>query len=434
MTTIGIIAEYNPFHCGHDYHIQKTREKTGADFFIAVMSGQFLQRGEPALFDKWTRTRMALSSGIDLVIELPFVFASQDARGFANAGIQLLDSLGIVDYVSFGCEDDQLELLTEIAELIRKEPALFQKTLREGVKKGENFPRNRQRAIIKYIQESRIHQKNISLDKVVEILDKPNNILALEYLASLHYLKSSIKPLLIKRIGSSYSQEEIKGRYSSATAIRKKIVQKYYEGQGHTMGELQEMMPDSSFEVMCKVLTEGFNPVILSDFEQAIFTNLRRMSLSDIQKIHAVEEGLENKLKQSAIFSDVLEVLIRSIKSKRYTRTRIQRILIHTLFQVTKSEVRRFNRKGPLYCRILGMTDKGKTIFKGIKAKSILPAIIKLKNFYKMNKRIDQDMALKMLDYDVLATDLYMLGYKSGLPRLGRRDFTENIIILDSKK
>ena len=225
MSILGIIAEYNPFHNGHLYHLEKSKELTGAKFSIAVMGGHFLQRGEPAIFNKWTRARMALSAGIDLVVEMSLVFGSQNARGFAHAGIQLLDDLRIVDYVSFGCEEDQIELLTELANLIRTEPAYFQQILREEVKKGNSFPKIREKAISKYYQKYDMKFKKFSLNKAIEILNQPNNILALEYLKSLQGLKSPMKPVPIKRIGSKYLQDKLEGKYSSATAIRERIIQ-----------------------------------------------------------------------------------------------------------------------------------------------------------------------------------------------------------------
>ena len=144
MSTLGIIAEYNPFHNGHLYHLQKAKERTGAEYTIAVLGGNFLQRGEPALWNKWVRTKMALLAGIDLVIELPFVFATQDAQGFARAGVSILNALGIVDYITFGCENDNIETFSEVAQLIRKEPPYYKEILKE-LEKGYSYPRVREK-------------------------------------------------------------------------------------------------------------------------------------------------------------------------------------------------------------------------------------------------------------------------------------------------
>ena len=431
MLTLGIIAEYNPFHNGHLYHLQKSKDSTGAKFSIVVMGGHFLQRGEPALLNKWTRTRIALSSGIDLVVEMPFVFASQDARGFAHAGIQLLDALGIVDYISFGCEEDRIDRLTELAKLIRTEPPYFQKILRDEVKKGGSFPKIREKAISEYYQRFGIKVENTSLSKVKEILNQPNNVLALEYIKSLQNLKSPMKPVPIKRIGSKYHQNKLEGQYSSATAIREKIFQSYLKQHPISLEGLKSTMPVSSYQIILNELQNEINPIMLSCFEQAILSHLRRISTAEIREIHGIREGLENKLKESAISSNTIEKLIQSVKSKRYTRTRIQRILIHSLFHLSHKEIVTFNKRGPLYCRVLGINENGKRLLKKIKSRSRLPIIISLKNVYKQNK-INGDIILqKMLDYDILATNLYVLGYNIESARIGGQDYTQKIVQLN---
>ena len=432
METIGIIAEYNPFHNGHLYHLQKSKEITGAKYSIAIMSGNFLQRGEPAILDKWTRTIMALKAGIDLVIEMPFVFASQDARGFAHAGIQLLNSLGIVDSVSFGCEDRQIACLNELVELLKKEPLYFQQILKEEVKKGGNFPKIREKAIEEYYKKFGTKFKNNSIEKLKQLLKQPNNVLALEYMISLKNTNSLIKPFPINRIGSDYLQDKLEGKYSSATAIRERIFKNIFNNNHIPLEGLSSSMPASSYQIILDELKKGINPITISCFEQGIFSQLRRMSIDEIKEIHGIQEGLENRLKESAISSFNIENLIQKTKSKRYTRTRIQRILIHSLFNLTHKEIVAFNKKGPPYCRVLGMTENGKIVLKNIKSKSKLPIIIKLKNFYRQNKLSGDVMVQKMLNYDILATNLYVLGYKPKMARIGAQDYTKKMIILDN--
>ncbi|MFW6130924.1 MAG: nucleotidyltransferase, partial [Atribacterota bacterium] len=424
---------YNPFHNGHLYHLQKAQELTGASNSIAVMGGHFLQRGEPAIFNKWSRTRMALSAGIDLVIELPFIFASQDARGFAHAGVSLLDSLGIVDYITFGCENDQIDDLSKIANLLKKEPTYFQQILKEGVKKGNSFPKIREKAISNYFQKYGREFKNISPKKVIQIMNQSNNILALEYLISLKKLNSPMKPLPVKRVGSKYIQNKLEGHYSSATAIRKEIVKEYLMKEPSLFKNLELTIPLSSYQIISNEFKTGLNPITLSCFEQAFLYYLRRMEINNIKEIHGIQEGLENRLKRSAISANSIENLIQSIKTKRYTRTRIQRLLIHGLFNLTKKEVLNFNKRGPLYCRILGMTEKGKFLLRDIKTKSKIPIVIKLNNFYQHNMINNNDTILKMLDYDILATDLYVLGYQKKEFRVGGLDYTRKIEILTTQ-
>ena len=430
MLVLGIITEYNPFHNGHLYLLQKSKELTGADFSIAIMGGNFLQRGEPALWNKWVRTKMALMAGIDLVIELPFVFASQDARGFAQAGVKLLNSLGFVDYITFGCENEKIETFSKIAALIRKDPPFFKKIIKEELKKGVNFPKIREKAIVSFYQKYNHGLTGLSLDEISNFLRQPNNILALEYMISLQKLKSNIKVLPVKRIGSSFFENKLEGRYSSATAIRKQISQYHNSHNILSLKTLKTTMPFSSYQVISEQLKEGINPILFSDFDQIIFNKLRSTSVQDLKRINGVKEGLENKVKKAAISTTSMEELIAEIKSKRYTRTRIQRIIIHSLFNLTKQEVDNFNKTGPLYCRVLGMTEKGRSILRKAKLNSKLPIVQKLKNFYKHNKCLGNDTVLNMLNYDILATDIYVLAYKKRDLRVGNQDFTRSLNIL----
>lgn len=432
METLGIIAEYNPFHNGHLYNLQKAKELSGAKYTIAIMGGNFLQRGEPALFDKWVRTKMALLSGIDLVVELPFVFASQDAKIFAHSGIRLLNALGIVDYISFGCEESRIDFLIKIAELIKQEPPFIQRMLKCGVKNGYNYPKSREKAILDYCQKFDTIIKEIPLIRIKEILQEPNNILALEYLISLNNTKSLIKPVPVKRIGSSYSKKSLEGKYSSATAIRERIFDNINNCNPNLLDGLESIIPDTSFQVISSLLSKGINPVNLSTFEQSIMYQLRKLKLVEIKKIHGIKEGLENRLKEAAILSTDIEGLIQRTKSKRFTRTRIQRILIHSLMSLTQKEVATFNKSGPLYCRILGLNKYGKIIINKLKLKSELPIIMRPKQFNLKNSSNSRDTIAKMmLEYDILATNLYVLGYNSKELKIGGQDYTNRIIILD---
>ena len=431
MSTLGIIAEYNPFHNGHLYHLRKSKDLSGAEFTIAVMGGHFLQRGEAAILDKWVRATMALSAGIDLVIEMPFVFATQDAHGFAYGGIRLLKALGIVDFVSFGCEEAHLEILRELAKILTSEPPYFQKILKAEVKKGNNFPKIREKALTEYLRQHSSNIANISPDRLKEILNQSNNILALEYLKALQKIKSSINPIPIKRVGSEYLQKNLEGQYSSATAIRKEIIQNIDKHYLAALECLKVAIPDFSYQILSEVLRDDLNPVSLSCFDQAILSQLRRMTLADIKKIHGVTEGLENRLKTGAQVSPDIKHLIATVKTKRYTRTRIQRALVHSLFLLNQKDVIAFNRTGPLYCRVIGMTERGKYLLKKMKARTEIPIVTKVKTFYRQSKRNGHIFAQKMMDYDILATDLYVLGYQKELSRIAGQDYSRKIVQID---
>lgn len=432
MEILGIIAEYNPFHSGHLYHLQKAKELTGAKYCVAVMGGNFLQRGEPAFFNKWTRSLMALNAGVDIVIEMPFVFASQNSRGFASAGIGILNALGVVNYLAFGCENNQIEILNSLAEILEKEPDFYKKILRDEIKKGNSFPRIREIALTEYYKKYGERHIKITIEEIKNVLQQPNNILALEYLISLRKTKSSIMPVTVKRVGSNYLQEKLEGQYSSATAIRRRIIRNILNNNKRPLRGLEKVLPDFSYKVILDELEKGLNPVTISCFEQVLLTQLRKMSLDEIRMIYGVQEGLENRLKVGANSSFDIESLIKNVKSKRYTQTRIQRILIHSLFFLTHKEVEMFNKKGPLYCRVIGMTENGKLILKKIKKHSKLPIIIKLKNFIKENRENENAVLQKMLDYDILSTDLYVLGYNLRTARIAGQDFIKNTLILNN--
>lgn len=431
MSTLGIIAEYNPFHNGHRYHLLNSKKQTGCKYSIAVMSGQFLQRGEPAIFDKWIRTKMALSAGIDLIIELPFVFSTQDANGFAYAGIRLLESLGIIDYVSFGCENNQIELLSKIAEVLTREPQPFRQLIKKELKKGSNYPRIREKAIMEYFDKYHKLSENISIEQIKLALNQPNNVLAIEYLISLKKLNSFIKPIPIKRVGSNFNEYQLEGNFSSATAIRKYLFENKLFNCDEAIRKLQFTIPGPCVEIILNECQNGINPIFWSDFQEILLYKLRKMSKNSIKNIHGILEGLENKIQKNAHTYSSIENLIKFTKSKRYTRTRIQRLLVHILFDLTKSEIIDFNKKGPLYCRVLGMTKKGRLLLKEIKTHSKIPIITRFNDFYRQNVKHGNDLSLsKMINYDILATNLYVLAYKKEQLRTGGQDYSKRFIII----
>jgi predicted nucleotidyltransferase len=422
MKTLGIITEYNPFHNGHLYHLFKAKEITGADYVIAVMSGNFLQRGEPAIIDKWTRTKMALNAGVDLIIELPFVFSTQDANGFAFGAVKLLDSLRIIDYLCFGCETDNIDTLRSISNFLHIEPQKYRELIVCNSKNGYEFPRARSQALCEYHRIFGIDGlEKISTLELSKLLKYPNNILALEYIKHLLNLKSKIKPIAIKRIGASYHQKNIKGKISSATSIRNEILSNLSPPKAGLFmlnDKIKSTIPPSGFPVLERELREGRGPVTLYSYRQYILATLRRMSLDDISRIHGVTEGLENRIKKASLKSYNVEQLINSIKTRRYTRTKIQRIILHIMMHLTKEDITIFNKYGPL--RI-------------IKKISSTPLISKLSNYLRQtisegNNNV-RNRLIKMLEYDILATDIYVLGNKKAEDRVARLDFTHKTVM-----
>ncbi|MGB6369945.1 MAG: nucleotidyltransferase [Atribacterota bacterium] len=437
MKILGIITEYNPFHNGHLYHLFKAKEITGADYVVAVMSGNFLQRGEPAIINKWARTKMALNAGVDLIIELPFVFSTQDANGFAFGAVKLLDSLQIIDYLCFGCETDNLDTLCSISNFLHIEPQKYKELIVYNSKNGYEFPRARSQALCEYHRIFGIDGlEKISTLELSKLLKYPNNILALEYIKHLLNLKSKIKPIAIKRMGASYHQKNIKGKISSATSIRNEILNNLSPPKTDLFmlnDKIKSTIPPSGFPVLEGELREGRGPITLDSYWQYILAALRRMSLEDISRIHGVTEGLENRIKKASLKSYSIEQLINSIKTRRYTRTKIQRIILHLMMNLSKKDTKIFNRYGPLYARVLGFSKKGKTLLRAIKKSSSMPLISKLSNYIRQtiseeNNNV-RNRLIKMLDYDILATDIYVLGNKKAEDRVARLDFTHNIVI-----
>jgi len=437
MKILGIITEYNPFHNGHLYHLFKAKEITGADYVVAVMSGNFLQRGEPAIINKWARTKMALNAGVDLVIELPFVFSTQDANGFAFGAIKLLDSLQIIDYLCFGCETDNLDTLYSVSNFLHIEPQKYKELIVHNSKNGYEFPRARAQALCEYHKIFGIDDlEKISPLELSKLLKYPNNILALEYIKHLINLKSKIKPIAIKRIGAGYHQKNIKGKISSATSIRNEILNSLGSPKTDLFilnDKIKSTIPQSGFSILEKELREGRSPITSDSYRQYILATLRRMSLEDISRVQGVTEGLENRIKKASLKSSTVEQLINSIKTRRYTRTKIQRIILHLMMNLSKKDVKTFNRCGPLYARVLGFSKKGKTLLRTIKKSSSTPLISKLSNYLRQtiseeNNNV-RNRLIKMLDHDILATDIYVLANEKAEDRVARLDFTHKIVM-----
>ena len=407
---LGIVAEYNPFHNGHLYHIRKTKEKSGAKYVVCVMSGNFVQRGNTSIVDKWTKAKMALANEVDLIIELPTIYSVSSAESFAQGAIKILHNLGIVDTISFGTETDDFAALNNISKIIAEEPKEYVNILKEELNKGVSFPKAREIALINYLNDD-IRYKNI--------LNNPNNILAVEYLKALKKLKSKMVPVAIKREKVYYNDNSIVDDFASATAIRNMIIHKEFD-------ELSKVVPRISYDVISKEYEIGNFVPDISSFEKEIFYVLRRMSLSEISELPDVTEGLENTIKNAANFCNNIKDFINMVKTKRYTQTRIQRILIFALLGITKKDVQSAKKVNP-YARILGFNDKGKMLLSAIsQVNPKMPVITSVKKFVDSNVNKTYK---RMLDIDIFATDVYTLGYKND--SIANLDYTKNMVIID---
>ena len=299
MDVCGIVAEYNPFHNGHMYHIEETKKKTGCDAIVAIMSGNFIQRGVPALFDKWKRTEMALKNGVDLVIELPSCYATSSAEYFAQGSVALLDGLGVVKNISFGSSTTDIDALKRIANVLYLEPENYKKLLQSELKRGTSYPIARSNALKNFLK------KEYDAKYIADILLDSNNILGIEYLKALLYSNSQITPVVIERKGTTYNSTAVIDNICSATAVRELL-------DKNDLKKVSEVVPKETFNMINDAILDGMSPMFLNNFEKEILYILRRCSTDELANIADVTEGIENLLKKAATegmqLDDVIEV------------------------------------------------------------------------------------------------------------------------------
>ena len=301
---LGIIAEYNPFHNGHKFHLEESIKKAETEYTIAVISGNFVQRGNPSIVNKWQKTKMAMNCGVDLVIELPTIYSVSSAENFAYGAVQILNNLKIVNTISFGVETDDLAGLNNIANLLIEEPKEYANLLHSELKKGNSFPKARQNAVLKILNDD---------SRYLHLLTSPNNILGIEYLKSLKKLKSTMNPIIVKREKVFYNDKEVVDDFASASAIRKLISLRQYD-------DIRRVMPKENYRLLMDELQRGNIVLDLAQYEKEIIYKLRTMKINEIKNLPDVSEGLENAIKNAAGLCNNLSEFIDMVKSKRYTR------------------------------------------------------------------------------------------------------------------
>lgn len=410
---LGIIAEYNPFHNGHMYHLQKAKAQSGAQYCICVMSGNFVQRGNTSIVNKWKKAEMALLNGVDLVIELPTIYGVASAEGFSLGAIKLLNNLKIVDAISFGTETSDFAALNNISSIVNEEPMKYKSILNSELKKGLSFPKARENALMLYLNDNKRYDN---------ILNTPNNILAIEYLKALKKIKSTIQPIPVKREKVYYNDNVIVDEFASATAIRKLL-------KNEEFSEIRKVVPKSTYQILEKETELGNVVLDLSRYEKEIIYNLRRMTVSEIAELPDVNEGLEHSLKNAANYSNDITNLINIVKTKRYTVTRIQRILICALLGITKRDVGMAKKTEP-YIRVLGFNEKGKELISRINKQNPKATVItSVKKFQdKNNNNKNSKIYKRLLDIDIFSTNVYTMACKS--ESLANLDYTKNMVIL----
>lgn len=400
---LAIIAEYNPFHNGHLYQLQKSKRELKPDFTICIMSGNFCERGDTSIIDKWSKAEIALKCGFDMVIELPVLYSISSAENFAEGALKILDAFDDIT-LSFGSECGNLDILNNIANILCDEPKEYQTILSHELSKGLSYPKARENALLLYLND---------IKKYANVLSSPNNILGIEYLKAIKKLNSKVKPYTIKRIDAGYNSLKIKDRLASATAIRNLLKENE---------DIKKLVPSPSFNVIKENINYGKMVNNISVFEKEIIYTLRKMSLQEIANLQDVTEGLENVIKQSANSCNNLEDLIDSIKSKRYTRSRIQRILLYAILNITKKDIRDSYKVRP-YVRVLGVSNRGKLLLSHLNNPKY-PVITSVKKFMDSN---NNKVLRNMLEKDILASNIYTLAYKNDSK--ANLDYTKKLII-----
>ena len=412
MKVVGIVAEYNPFHLGHEYQLRYAKETLGADYCIVVMSGPFTQRGTPALFDKYTRASHALACGADLVLGLPVIYATASAEAFALGAVSVLENTGIVDTLLFGCEADDITPLKEIASLLVSEQDDYKKALQAELANGKAFAEARAIALN--------HPEYASL------INTPNNILAVEYLKALKRLNSSIEPIGLKRKGSGYHDETLQSPMASATAIRKAIFAKddFLSREGH--GEFLQQIPLALQDAIVHKLQEK---EYLSQEDPSLLVHYALMKANNFSNYVDCSKELSNKILRSRHLYASFDSFCQQLKSKDIAYARVSRVLCHILLGIqndmlpTKNTLATPSRIAP-YLRILGFSNTGRSLLPIMKERSSVPILTTPK---EAEKQLDHE-ALSILQKDIFASDVYrmLLSEKTGCvyPNEFTRKFT----------
>lgn len=382
MKAVGIIVEYNPFHNGHLHHIKQARAVSGASIVIAVMSGQFLQRGEPAIIDKWHRTEMALAGGVDIVMELPYIYSTAHATDFAKGAISLLSAIGC-DSFAFGSENGSITAFLNTYHLIENNRTTYNEHIREYLQTGISYPKALHAAYEKLKQ----NEDNSYID-----LAQPNNILGFHYIEAAASLQCNMTPLTITRIEAGYHDDIKVGKeIASATGIRKAIFEQ------KNLVAIQNYAPISTFNIMKKWHDEFNVFASWEAFWPLLKFSIIRHTPQQLTQFTEVSEGIEFALIKAAKSSDHFKEFMMKIKSKRYTWTRLQRMLTHIFTGFTKEQLNSFT--SPSAIRLLGMTKEGQSYLSAHKKEFSLPLISRV--------GATDDAILQI---DIHATDMYALG------------------------
>ena len=435
MKIIAIIAEYNPLHQGHAWQIREARHRLGPDSAVlVVMSGPFTQRGEPAVVDKWRRTRMALDAGVNLVLELPFAYACGSAERFASGGVQMIQSTGLDSHLVFGSESGDLAALANVAGILAHEPDGFRERLQNYLGQGLSFPAARQKAFAEWTGN----------DEQAALLGTSNNILAIEYLKAIIRLpQSRLTPMTIRRVGQGYTIRDLPGAqtdwlacgpeadpaagqdqartFASATAIRRSLEKRMRAGSqpdlAGLLNDLVALVPSFTLAELMTCIQTGPGPVFPCDLSALILSQLRSRADKDLEQIAGMGEGLERRLmaassRPSGKTADThagchLETLLIDADTRRFPQTRIQRALMSMICGLTQADLDLFDQSGgPQYLRVLGFDSRGRYLLKIMRKLAEKPIITKASDFLEFG---GSPALARMAGLDRIASDVWSL-------------------------
>lgn len=391
MNIVGLITEYNPFHNGHLYHIQEAKRVVKADAAVVIMSGNFVQRGAPAIMPKHLRAKSALLSGADLVLELPVCFATGSAEFFAMGAIALLDSLGCVDSICFGSECGDSEILGKIAKILSEEPDDYKKALQNALRKGMSFPQARQHALQEYFINN-----HFDANALADVLSQPNNILGIEYMKALYQRNSSMKAYSIRRIGAGYHESELTEKYSSASAIRQSLA------KDSLSENIYRQLPFAAQTIMKETFDMRY-PVYANDLSLILKYKLLQETKKTLTSYMDVSEDLANRIINLRNDFQSFDGFCNTLKTKDMTYARISRGLLHILLDIRTEHLANYKKNGYChYAHILGFRKSSAELLSLLKGTSKVPLLTKLTQTEDLS-----EAGCQMLHQDIFASDLY---------------------------
>lgn len=412
MRTVGIIAEYNPFHNGHAYQIAEAKRITSADRCVVVMSGDFVQRGIPAVMDKYLRAQSALENGADLVLELPVCYAVGSAEYFASGAVALLDKLGVVDALCFGSECGDIETLSLLARELLAETPAFKSALRQRMKEGLTYPQARNQALCATAPH---------LTGALSVLQSPNNILGLEYLKALMRRHSRIQPYTLRRRGSGYHAAGLEPSYSSALAIRESIRE-----CGH-IRHVKEQIPSSVYAAMEASFGRTF-PIFPDDFSALLSYKLLLEQEQGYRAYLDVDQAFSDRLLGMLSSCESFSAFCDRLKTKNMTYTRVSRNLLHILLNIYRRDVDVFCSEDYIYyARMLGFKKEKEPLLSSVKEHSEVPLLSKLADADRLIASAD---GRKMLAADIRAAQIYSLSIQQKFGGAPPCEYSRQIVVM----